>query len=335
MAAPKPKVSSMNKPLHQAHVVFLSDRPIQFPASVVEHVGQLTPLIFPQHRFFHFLSSLQCNWRLRNLHATNPIDAIIIDHPKFVSDNLRSFTRKFNIPLIADNLNNTFDHSIITRSQYHGFIASSMCANGNQPSGPIDTHTAVVPLSLSNPQSWKLAGYKSQITSLVVVALNAHPAEYNKLITALDIVKSLDPEMTLDIITANDQNPDPLIKRLRKGHVIINIASDPAWIETAALAVAAGIPLITPKRPIHRYIHPKLLPGYIVGDWQIDTLATVIQNSITHPEETYRIAKNAQHWLKTNLGATFLPMAWVSGLSQLLSPDLETNQSSAPIPLPK
>lgn len=316
----------MTKPLNQSHLVFLSDQSFSLPDSVAVHLGRTTFIIDTHNPFFQFFNNLRRNWRLRHLHATTPIDAIIVDHPKFVSEQLRAFAKRYHLPIIANNLNNAFASDIITKSKYAGFLVSSIFAAYDQASTPIDTHSAVVPLFLSHSRYWNLASYKSRILSLAVIALHPHPNQLDQLMSALDVVKSVEPELTIDVITTNDQNPEPLTKRLRKAHLLINVAQDPAWTETTAMTIAAGIPMITSYRPLHHYIHPKFLPGYIVKHWQTDNLIPIIQNSIAHPEETYRIAKNAQHWLKTNLGSTFLPLTWVNGLNQLLSPVPETTQ---------
>jgi len=227
--------------------------------------------------------------------------------------------------LIADNLNESFSLTPVIRTQLQGFILPSIMLKGSQSVHPVEANSAIVPLALTKPPYWKLAGFKSKILNLVVVAVKPDESQFNTLTKALDVVKSLDPDISVDIISINDQDPNPFIARLRRAHLIINVSSDPVWTETSAAAVAAGIPLISPKRPLHQYIPPKDFPGYIVSDWQIDTLSMIIQNSILHPEETYRIAKNSQHWLKTNLGQTFLPFTWINALQQLLSPNLSTS----------
>jgi hypothetical protein len=133
--------------------------------------------------------------------------------------------------------------------------------NGDQTSAPVEEHTAVVPLALAKSHYWKLAGFKSKILSIAVIAMNPNPKELSKLTTALDVVKSIDPDITVDIISANDQDPTPLTTRLRKAHLIISVANDPVWTETAAVAVAAGIPLISPNAPpslYHAQIFPRL-----------------------------------------------------------------------------
>lgn len=318
----------MSKPLNQSHILFLSDRPLELPPLVKNQIGSITSIVGKRHKFFRLIGNLHLNWRIRNLHATSPLDAIVVDHPKFISDALRVFANRFNLPIIADNLTNTFDRNVILKTQLQGFILPSVLINGDQTSAPVEAHTAVVPMSLVKSHYWKLAGYKSKMISIALVAIHPDASEYAKVATALDVVKSLDPDITVDIISQNDQDPTPITDRLRKAHLVINVSRDPVWTELAAAAVAAGIPLISPKRPLHRYLQPKFFPGYIIADWQIDTLTTVIQNSLSHPEETYRVAKNAQHWLKSNLGTTFLPLTWLNGLNELLSPDPETRQLS-------
>lgn len=316
----------MKKPLSQSHILFLSHRPLDLPPAVKNHIGSISTIVNQKPKFFRPFANLHLNWKIRSLHAATPIDAIVIDNPHFITDGLRSFARKFNLSVVADNLNNTFNRNVVLKTQLQGFLLPSIVVNGDQTSAPVEEHTAVVPLSLAQSQFWKLAGYKSKILSLAVIALNPEPAEYTKLATALDVIKSIDPEIYVDVITTSDQDPTPMTARLRKAHLVITVARDPVWTETAAVAVAAGIPLISPKRPLHQFIPPKNFPGYIIADWQIDTLTTVIQNAISHPEETYRLAKNAQSWLKTNLGNTFLPYAWVNGLNELLLLDPETTR---------
>lgn len=317
----------MTKPLNQSHLLYLSSQSLDLPALVTSQIGQISCIISKPKSRFNFFSNIRFNFKIRNLHATQPIDALIIDHPRYLSDGLRSFVKKFNLPVIANALNFPFTQSLITKQHISGFLLPT-CLSGDYPYSFSESHSAVVPINLAKTEYWKMTSYKSNILQLAVIGLNPDPSQQIKLMAALDVVKSLNPDLSVDLIIPTDANPAPLLDRIYKSHLVINLATDPVYLETTALAVAAGIPVISPKRDIHQFIPPKSFPGYIVSDWQIDTLSTIIQNSLTHPEETYRVAKNSQHWLKTNLGSTFLPLAWVNAVNQLLHASSQTTQSS-------
>jgi len=320
----------MKKTLSESRLLHISDELLELPPIIQGHLGQLFQLVVNKKKIVRkegivqlkprikALTNLRTNWAVRKLYANTPFDAIIIDQPKLFSEGLHHFASKHAIPVIVDGVATNFYPNTVTRHFFDGFILPSQLLHESQNMLQPDSNAAVIPVDITKAHYWKSAGYKSQLLNIVVIALNPHQQQLNTLIKALDVVASLNPDLSIDIISTNDQNSVPLLKRIHKAHIVITVANDPVWIETAALTVASGIPLISPKRPIHRYISPKHFPGYIIADWQIDTLSTIIQNSIYHPEETYRVAKNAQHWLKTNIGSTFLPLSWVSALNQLL-----------------
>jgi hypothetical protein len=339
------------------HLLYLRDQFVQLPDAITQKWRKVSYLVTQKDTAQNqspstytlgsipILSGLILNRTLHTLHHTDPVNVIYASDTNKTHTLGRQIAKKFGLPLLLE-----FAHTPEAGVSLNAPVIGILIHESEHQSKTSQTPAVILPTFIANSRYWRPAGYKQAITKclisvdrhqqekfaaileLVIGICERHrylectlclPESLTKLIPASlpsNCVIAITPTTTADFATL-----------IHDHHVVISCSSlEHALMETA-LTIAAGIPLIALENECTKILNQPqpviesvaMHPPHIFG-----TIAGIL----THPEIAYQQAKNTQHWLKTNLSETFLPTAWLSAVSWIMTTaGFETIPSSTPI----
>lgn len=195
------------------------------------------------------------------------------------------------------------------------------------------------PISANLDRFFRPAHFHPRIKKIISIGDLTPLYKYTDLIDGFSQITKAHPESTLTIIGdgpekntlasqivnlgLNDRiflvgkkSPKDTAALLHQHDIFISTSSSIGWGEIICQAFASGLPIITvPTKDGEDLLQPNT--NCLVASDTL-SLVTCLLSLITHPEEVYRLAKNGQQWLSSNLESIVLPKYFALQLLQII-----------------